>query len=262
MVGDAAYCGMSRSRLAIPFLHALFFLSGAAALGYQMIWSRMFAAGLGHEMPSVLAVVGAFLGGMAVGSWALDGVLARSRRPGCWYGGLEILIGLWGLASTALIPITNQSALRYIGLDPSPLRHWGFAFSLPSLALLPATAAIGATFPAMERFLAPLTVNGRCVGALYAANTLGAVMGILMSTFVIAPGLGLRHCVWLLAGTNLLCGVVALVAGARLSSVQGGDATLEPVKVGGFSRRRLGVTIFCAGLFGIVFVTINVPVLS
>src|SRR5205814_6817 len=226
---------MIRSRLAISFLQALFFLSGGAGLGYQMVWSRMFAAGLGHEMPSVLAVVGAFLGGMAVGSWALDGVLARSGRPGCWYGGLEILIGLWGLASTALIPIANQSALRFIGLDPSPLRQWGIAFSLPFLALLPATAAIGATFPAMERFLAPLTVNGRCVGALYAANTLGAVMGILMSTFVIAPGIGLRHSVWLLAGTNVLCGLIALLVGARLSPAEAGETAIEPGKVGGLS---------------------------
>src|SRR5207237_8226286 len=100
---------MIRSRLAIPFLHALFFLSGGAGLGYQMVWSRMFAAGLGHEMPSVLAVVGAFLGGMALGSWALDGVLARSRRPGCWYGGLESLIGLWVLDYTPFISIANLS---------------------------------------------------------------------------------------------------------------------------------------------------------
>src|SRR5213082_977433 len=75
---DAAYCGMIRSRLAIPFLYALFFLSGGAGLGYQMVWSRMLSAGLGHEMPAVLAVVGAFMGGMAIGAWVLDHRIARS----------------------------------------------------------------------------------------------------------------------------------------------------------------------------------------
>src|SRR5437016_4044963 len=170
---------MTRQRLMIPWLYALFFVSGAAGLGYQMVWSKMFTMGLGHEMPAVLAVVCAFMGGMAIGAWALDGVVARSRRPGCWYGWLEILIGLWGLLSTALIPVANQSASRLIGLEPSGLHQWSVAFAIPFLTLLPATAAMGATLPAVERVVAPLVAGGRCVGGLYAANTLGAVVGIL-----------------------------------------------------------------------------------
>ena len=52
----------------------------------------MFAIGLGHEMPSLLAVVAAFFGGLALGAWALDGVVSRSRVPGRWYAALEVLI--------------------------------------------------------------------------------------------------------------------------------------------------------------------------
>ena len=63
-------------------LYLLFFLSGAAGLGYEIVWTRMFAVGLGHEMPSVLAVVAAFFGGLALGAWLLDGRVARSGRPG------------------------------------------------------------------------------------------------------------------------------------------------------------------------------------
>ena len=59
-------------------LLVLFFSSGAAGLGYQMVWVRMFAAGLGHETPAVLAVAGAFLGGVAVGAWFLDRRISRS----------------------------------------------------------------------------------------------------------------------------------------------------------------------------------------
>ncbi|HKQ19435.1 MAG TPA: hypothetical protein VJW75_06770, partial [Candidatus Eisenbacteria bacterium] len=51
--------------------------------------------------------------------------------------------------------------------------------SLLAAALLPATAAMGATLPAMERFAAPLTDDGKCVAALYGLNTLGAVVGVL-----------------------------------------------------------------------------------
>ncbi|PYL00219.1 MAG: hypothetical protein DME19_05815 [Verrucomicrobia bacterium] len=160
--------------MSLSLFCALFFFSGGAGLAYQMAWSRMFATGLGHEMPAVLAIVFAFMGGMAIGAWALDGLLSRSRRPACWYGWLEILIGLWGLLSTALIPLANQSALRLIGLEPSGLHQWSVAFAIPFLTLLPATAAMGATLPAVERVVAPLVAGGRCVGGLYAANTLGA----------------------------------------------------------------------------------------
>jgi len=54
------------------FFYLLFFFSGAAGLGYQLIWSKLFAAGLGHEVPAVLAVICAFMAGMALGSWLLD----------------------------------------------------------------------------------------------------------------------------------------------------------------------------------------------
>src|SRR5207249_4137913 len=126
--------------------------------------------------------------------------------------------GAWGFLSATLIPVANQAALPLIGLEPSPLRHWLVAFMLPSLVLLPATAAMGATLPAMERFVSPLLAHGRCVGAIYASNTLGAVVGILASTFVIVPALGFRRSAWLLAAVNVACGAVALLAGARPSS--------------------------------------------
>ena len=103
---------MMRPRV-MPFLfYALFFFSGGAGLGYQMVWSKMLATGLGHEMPAVLAVVAAVMGGMAIGAWTLDGVVSRSPRPWQWYGRLEILIGLWGLLLTVLMPVTNRSALH------------------------------------------------------------------------------------------------------------------------------------------------------
>ena len=78
-------------------LYLLFFCSGAAGLGYQMVWVRMFTAGLGHETPAVLAVAGAFLGGMAVGAWFLDRRISRSAHPARWYGGLELCLHFWEL---------------------------------------------------------------------------------------------------------------------------------------------------------------------
>ena len=52
-------------------VYAIFLSSGIAGLGYQIVWTKMFAVGLGHELPSVLAVVAAFFGGLSLGAWLL-----------------------------------------------------------------------------------------------------------------------------------------------------------------------------------------------
>ena len=202
-------------------LYPFFFLSGASALGQQMVWIRMFAAGLGHEVPALVAVAGGFLGGMAVGGWCLDRPISRSPRAGRWYGGLELTIGGWAILSAWLVPAVNELALALMGPSPSPPRHWGIVFTLPFLCLLPATAALGATLPAMDRFLSPLSADGRCLGALYAANTLGAVSGTLGTVFGLMPAVGFRACLLWLAAINCFCGAAALV----LSRTAGRSAT-------------------------------------
>jgi len=234
-------------------------------------------------MPAVLAVVYAFMGGMARGGWTLDRAVSRSPRPDRWYGGLELLIGLWGFLSAALIPPTNEGALRLIGLEPSSLRQWTVAFVLPLLALVPATAAMGATLPAMERFVSRLAPQRGCVGGLYAANTLGAVAGTLSSVFMIIPAFGFCRTVWLLATINLLCGAAVFYIGARVVSPAaiGNDDTRKDssqatsVANAAAGRRvpaqevtpplsalRLGVTLFLTGLLGIGYEVVGVRVLA
>jgi len=163
----------SQSKVRVPccaemhrpaFAYVIFFLSGAAALGYQIVWTRMFAIGLGHELPSMLAVVAAFFGGLAIGAWGLDRLVSRSRRPGRWYAALELLIALWAIASIVLRPQVNHLAANLIGIDPTPWRQWFVSFGIPLATLLPATASMGATFPAMERFVARLRATGALVG--------------------------------------------------------------------------------------------------
>jgi spermidine synthase len=251
----------------------LFFCSGAAGLGYQMVWVRMFAAGLGHEAPAVLAVAGAFLGGMAVGAWFLDRRISRSTYPARWYGSLELVIGGWGALTVLLVPVVDLLALGLTGPSPSPLQQWLIVFALPFVTLLPATAAMGATLPAMERFLAPFTEDGRCIGALYAANTFGAVAGVLGSVFVLMPVLGFRLTLISLAALNLCCGVIALrfnkLAAADARSLPGKKSTeprrLEPHSgshAGSISFWRGGLTVFFTGLLGIGFELAGVRVLA
>jgi len=239
--------------------HLIFLLSGVAGLGYQMVWTRMFTLSLGHEMPSVLAVITAFFGGLALGAWLLDKPIAKSSRPAGWYVGLELLIGVWGFASLALIPKANELALLAIGIDPSPARHWLIAFFLPFLVLLPATLAMGATLPAMERCAAPRERDGRCVGGLYAANTAGAMLGTLLSAFLIIPYFGYKATLVLLALVNIVCALSMLpLAWQRLLPT----SQFSKSEHQGVSRTRLGITVFLTGLLGIGYEVLGIRLMS
>ena len=177
-------------------------LSGAAALGWQVVWTAQFGAALGHEIVAVLAVLAAFFGGLALGAHALGRTVAASRWPGRWYAGCELVLLAWGVVLSFAMPALATAGARLIGAEPSAARHWGVAFMLPFCLLLPASAAMGATLPALE---CQLRAARSRLGALYAANTLGAVAGLLVAVFVSLPHWGLQRTAWACAALNALC---------------------------------------------------------
>ncbi|MEM7083031.1 MAG: fused MFS/spermidine synthase [Pseudomonadota bacterium] len=238
-------------------LYALLFLSGSAGLAYQSIWTKLFTVSLGHEMPSLLAVVAAFFGGVSLGAWLLSKTIAQSRYPGRWYAGCELAIGAWALVTLALQPVFNSLALSLIGVEPHPLYQWTVAFGLLFLILLPATFAMGATLPAMEQVIARRSSDTRVVGGAYAANTLGAVAGVLASVFWLLPTLGLRFALLLFAAVNVLCavGIVLFKERPPIDS--------EPVaKERSTAANQWLVMLFATGLLGIGYEVLAVRVLS
>src|SRR5262249_33415293 len=74
-------------------LHLLFYVSGVAGLAYQVVWTRMLTTGLGHEAPSILAIVAGFFAGLGIGALTSDRAVSLSPKPGAWYAGLELMIG-------------------------------------------------------------------------------------------------------------------------------------------------------------------------
>lgn len=261
-------------RAKLILAHVVFLASGVCGLGCQMIWTRMFGLGLGQEMPAVLAVVAAFFGGFALGAAVLDRWLAGARHPAGVYATLELAIGLWILASVQLIAVANQLALDWIGLEPSAIRHAAVAFGVPFLALLPATAAMGATLPAMECFARQLRPREQSVGSLYAANTFGAVLGTLGSTFWLVPELGARKSLTLFAGLNLLCAaaILGVVGLGKLARSRRADRSAQECKSdetrssqpspASLSNARLRVTLLATGLLGIGLEVLGVRMLK
>ena len=165
--------------------------SGFAGLGYQIVWTQQSALWLGHETAAVLAVVAAFFGGLAMGALALGSRIDRSAYPARWYAACEAVIGGWSLALIFLMAPVSSWLLGFIGAQAGALTQWLVVFLGTFALLLPATAAMGATLPAMERVVSQLRVQGAPIAMLYAANTFGAVIGVLAAAFVLVPRFGL-----------------------------------------------------------------------
>ncbi len=182
--------------------------SGLAGLGYEMVWTQMLAVALGHESVAVMAVLVAFFAGIALGAWLLDKPIRRSARPEYLYAVLELTIGGWALGLIILIPAFNRLVFAALGTEPALMWHWLVAFLGTFLLLLPATAAMGATLPAMERVVSRHTNNANAVSSLYAANTLGAMLGTVAGTFVLARLFGFTVTLILLALVNLVCALL------------------------------------------------------
>src|SRR5204862_5098650 len=97
---------MSRRQFNVKsVLYPIFFLSGASGLVYEVIWVRLTGLVFGNTAHAIATVLGAFMAGLAIGSWMLGKQADRLKHPLKAYGILEIGIGI----SAALVPIAFQA---------------------------------------------------------------------------------------------------------------------------------------------------------
>jgi spermidine synthase len=236
-------------------------LSGFAGLGYQVFFAQKFATWLGHEMVSVLAVVAAFFGGIALGAWQLSGPICKTNQPYKWYVGCELAIAVWGIALIVFMEPANAILATLTGPQPNISWQWTVAFLGPFLLILPSTIAMGATLPAIEQMLKSKADIGFSIGYLYSSNTFGAVIGVLGTTFILTPKLGLNNTALVCVSVNLLCAAVAwrLFAASPAISAEPDAHVHVPSDINGTNH---GFRLFLTGLLGISFEVLVVRVLN
>jgi spermidine synthase len=222
----------------------------------------MLGAGLGHEMPGVLAVLGALFSGMALGTLAGERLGRESLRPARCYGSLELIIGAWGLLSALLVAWINSAAPQLIGPEPAPARQWLVAFLLPAVLLLPMTCAMGASFPVIARCFPPTLPRKGSIGVLYAVNTAGAVTGVLVCTWLLLPALGFKKSVVVLSMINLACGLIALRLRETELALRRPPATQASTSPPVLGNARLALTLAVTGLLGLGYEVLGVRVLA
>ena len=122
-------------------LPLLFLLSGFCGVGYQLVWTKQFTAGLGHEMPALLAVMSAFFAGLALGGWKLDRAIARSDNPQRTYALLEFAIGGWALVSATVGMVLRMIEERSERIGRFVAGLLGMAWTMISFLVVPVLVA-------------------------------------------------------------------------------------------------------------------------
>jgi spermidine synthase len=189
-------------------LQAIFFVSGFAALLYQVVWQRALYAIYGINIESVSVVVTAFMLGLGIGSF-VGGSL--SKRPGfpsiLVFSVVELFIGLFGFVSLGLFRLVGGATLQ-----APPI---GTALATFLLVLLP-TMLMGGTLPLLVAHRVKVSGNvGRSVGSLYFVNTLGSAVASVAAPLVMMGALGQSATVRVAAALNLLVSVSAFALSRR-----------------------------------------------
>lgn len=226
----------------------LLFGSGFCALVYQTAWLRQFRLIFGASTFATAAVLAIFMAGLGIGSALLGRRADEKPRPLLFYANLELLIA----GAAAISPLLLWIAAKiYFATGGSLTLGLFFAtivrLILALLVLGAPTFLMGGTLPAAAR-----ACGHDKVAVLYAANTLGAVTGTLVSTFYMLERLGNRKTLFVAVGINVVVALVAQVIGRAGSGEQRADENERPVSRSPLAARRSPVLVASA-LVGFAF---------
>jgi len=191
------------SRGIVFLLLGLFFLSGMAALTYQICWQRILFFSFGTDIESTTIIVSAFMMGLGLGAlaggWAADRWFAKIIFI---FAGAELGIGIFGFLSAHFLPWISDVFIS---------SGRGALISINFFALLLPTALMGATLPMLVAYFTKIYKNiGVSTGSLYCVNTLGAALGswltggIGFKYFTLQDVINIAVCVNILVATLIL----------------------------------------------------------
>ena len=194
--------------LPLWLVYPIFFLSGFAAILYQIVWQRALFTIYGTSVESVTIVVTAFMLGLGFGSLAGGAVSRAEGRPlVAIFGLMELGIGGFGLVSMALF--------RWVGSFTSGAAGLGIGAAALAVVVFP-TLLMGGTLPILVAHAVRRSRNvGRSVGGLYFVNTLGSAAGAIAGAALVLAALGQAGSVRLAASVNLFVGLAALALPRR-----------------------------------------------
>lgn len=194
------------ARRHLPLLLILFVVSGLCALVYEIVWFQLLQSVVGSTAVSLGVLLATFMGGMCLGSLALPRVVSPQRHPLRVYAALELGIGVIGVATLFFVPMVGRLYTAIVGPTLGSVLMRGLVCAI---CLLPPTMLMGATLPAVARWIQATPRGVSWLGLLYGANTVGAVFGGVLAGFYLLRAYDISTATMLAAGLN---GAIALVA--------------------------------------------------
>ena len=175
----------SKARHSVPLGFSLF-LSGTAALVFQVLWVKQLSLVVGVEVYSVTIAVSAFFAGLALGGALLGRFAVGGSGPLLLYASLEIAVAITGVTTT--MALSHTPAVFAFLSQRAGILAWLLPFLLVGIPAF----VMGGTIPAATRWRAlqnlPISQSGAF--RVYAANNTGGICGALVSSFVFLPWLG------------------------------------------------------------------------
>lgn len=223
---------------------AIFLLSGSAGLVYEVVWARQLVLVFGNTTQAISAILTGYFGGIAIGSVLGGRVADRIRRPLRLYGLVELVLVVVVLITPLLFRGLHELyRSSYASLEGTPTLLQLIRYGLALLALAPATVLMGATLPTLSRHLARNRRElGRSFGSLYAANTVGAVVGTLVAGLLLIEIIGLTLTLVVGAAGSASAGLAALALDRRRDrdveseAAAGAEVVAETAPVGATSE--------------------------
>ena len=186
----------------------VFFCTGAAALVYEVLWTRYLTLMFGSTIQAQTVVLAVFMGGLALGNRWVGKWADRVVNPLLLYGYFEAAAGLYAFC----FPWLYDAADRLFVLAGSRiLDQSGLLLALKGLLslglLLGPTCLMGGTLPLLSAWLARESLDaGRWSARFYSTNSLGAVLGAWLAGFILIRELGMESSLQLTAFANVLAG--------------------------------------------------------
>lgn len=193
-------------------IYLMFFLSGAAALIYEVVWVRSLSLVFGGTHLAVTAVLSVFMGGLALGSYVIGKHVDAVQKPLRLYGYLEIGIALSALAFIALMKIYPVAYIYLAqGMDDHRLYLLVIRALFAVLALIVPTTLMGGTLPVLTRFASQhSSAIGKPLSLLYGLNTLGAVAGSAAAGFFLLRYYSVSDALLTAISINFLIGLAGV----------------------------------------------------
>jgi spermidine synthase len=197
----------------LPLLMILFVGSGCSALIYEIVWLQLLQLVIGSTAISLGVLLGTFMGGMCIGSLLLPRLISPRRHPLRAYAILELFIGIIAFAELKGLPyVTAYYTANAAGATGLYLRA-----GISALCLLPPTILMGATLPAISRWIESTAEGVSWLGFFYAGNIVGAVIGCLAAGFYLLPTYSMPIATYVAVGINVLVATAGLFLAASAS---------------------------------------------